>query len=200
MNRGVYMDFIKNNFFETAKLIEAFLGCDDNYTKLQEVIKLIAEKHRLGYKGLVCGNGGSACDAMHYAEELTGRFRKDRKALPAISLTDASHITCVGNDYGFEYIFSRGVEAYGQENDYLIAISTSGNSPNVIKAVEVAKGLNMLTIGLLGKDGGLLKDMVDFSFVVKAETSDRIQEVHILIIHTIIEGVERIIFSGNYEL
>jgi len=194
------MDFIKNNFFETAKLIEAFLNTDDNYTHLQKVIELIAEKHRLGYKGLVCGNGGSACDAMHYAEELTGKFRKDRKALPAISLTDASHITCVGNDYGFEYIFSRGVEAFGKENDYLIAISTSGNSPNVIKAVEAAKSLNMLTIGLLGKDGGKLKDMVDYSFVVGAETSDRVQEVHILILHTVIEGIERELFERNYEV
>ena len=192
------MDFIRNNFSETSRLIDSFLKSDDNNLNLEKAIKLIAEKHKNGYKGLVCGNGGSACDAMHYAEELTGRFRKDRKALPAISLTDASHITCVGNDYGFEYIFSRGVEAFGCENDYLIAISTSGNSQNVIKAVEVAKERNMLTIGLLGKDGGLLKDMVDFCFVVKAETSDRIQEVHILILHTLIEGIERDLFKENY--
>jgi len=192
------MDFIRNNFSETTRLIDSFLNDTDNCTNLEKAIKLIAEKHKNGYKGLVCGNGGSACDAMHYAEELTGRFRKDRKALPAISLTDASHITCVGNDYGFEYIFSRGVEAFGCENDYLIAISTSGNSPNVIKAVEAAKDRKMLTVGLLGKDGGLLKDMVDFSFIVKAETSDRIQEVHILIIHTLIEGIERELFKENY--
>jgi D-sedoheptulose 7-phosphate isomerase len=193
------MDFVLANFSKTASLIESFIKEDNNLTKLSEVIKQISHRHRNGFKGLTCGNGGSACDAMHYAEELTGRFRLDRKALPAISLTDASHITCVGNDYGFDHIFSRGVEAHGCENDYLIAISTSGNSTNVIQAVKSAKARKMLTIGLLGKDGGMLKNMTDISFIVKADTSDRIQEVHILIIHTIIEGVERELFAENYK-
>ena len=192
------MEFIKNNFKSTSDIIENFLSEDNNLRNLEIVIQLLADKHAIGFKGLTCGNGGSACDAMHYAEELTGRFRKDRAALAAISLTEVSHITCVANDFGFEYIFSRGIEALGKEGDYLIAISTSGNSPNVIKAVETARKMGILTIGLLGKDGGKLKDLTDYSFIVKAETSDRIQEVHILIIHTIIEGIERILFSENY--
>lgn len=192
------MKYINSNFLETSKLISLFINNEKNIKNLENLIKILAEKHKKGLKGLTCGNGGSACDAMHYAEELTGRFRKDRKALAAISLTDASHITCVANDFGFDYIFSRGVEAFGKEGDYLIAISTSGNSENIIKAVNTAKDMNILTIGLLGKDGGRLKDLTDFSFVIQANTSDRIQELHIIIIHTIIEGIERILFSENY--
>jgi D-sedoheptulose 7-phosphate isomerase len=161
---------------------------------------LLAEKHKNGDKGITCGNGGSACDAMHYAEELTGRFRKDRIALGAVALTDSTHITCVANDYGFEYIFSRGVEALGKKDDYLLAISTSGNSPNIIKAVESAKNIGMTSIGLLGKNGGKLKGIVDYAFIVPGETTDRIQEIHILLIHTIIEGIERVLFEGNYCL
>jgi D-sedoheptulose 7-phosphate isomerase len=192
------MDFIKNNFIHTAKLIDEFLSINNHQKQLEEVIVILANKHRQGLKGLTCGNGGSACDAMHYAEELTGRFRANRPALPAISLTDSTHITCVANDFGFEQIFSRGVEAFGQTGDYLIAISTSGNSPNIIRAVEVARERQMLTIGLLGRDGGILSNMTDFNFIVPAETSDRIQEVHILILHTMVEGIERILFEENY--
>jgi D-sedoheptulose 7-phosphate isomerase len=192
------MSFIKGNFLETASMIETFLNEERNLKNIEELVIILADKHKNGFKGLTCGNGGSACDAMHYAEELTGRFRHDRIALAAISLTDASHITCVANDFGFEHIFSRGVEAYGRAGDYLVAISTSGNSQNVIKAVEVAQNMNMLTIGILGKDGGKLRDMTDFTFIFDAKTSDRIQELHIMLIHTIIEGVERILFPQNY--
>ena len=192
------MEFIKNNFLETASLIENFLKAGNNFENLQDVIKLIAERHLAGNKGLICGNGGSACDAMHYAEEMTGRFRKDRKALAAISLTDVSHITCVANDFGFDQVFARSIEALGKEGDYLIALSTSGNSPNIIKAIEAAQKRNMLVIALLGNDGGIAKGMVDYSFVVEATTSDRVQEVHILIIHSIIEGMERLLFKENY--
>jgi D-sedoheptulose 7-phosphate isomerase len=192
------MDFIKKNFEHTAKLLDEFLLINNHQKQLEEMIVILANKHRQGQKGLTCGNGGSACDAMHYAEELTGRFRANRPALAAISLTDSSHITCVANDFGFEYIFSRAVEAFGQSGDYLIAISTSGNSPNIIRAVETSREKNMLTIGLLGRDGGLLADMTDFGFIVPADTSDRVQEVHILLIHTIIEGIERILFEENY--
>jgi len=192
------MEFIKNNFFKSAEIIGNFLRVDSNYEKMQDVIKLITEKHIEEYKGLVCGNGGSATEAMHYAEELTGRFRKDRRALAAISLTDVSHVTCVGNDYGFDQIFSRAIEAIGKRGDYLIAISTSGNSMNIIKAAEMAKSMNILTIGLLGHDGGAAKELMDYSFIVSAETSDRIQEVHMLIIHTMIEGIERLMFNENY--
>jgi len=192
------MDFIRDNFIEVGWLIGEFLNNQQNIDTLQTVIKTLADAHKNGNKGLVCGNGGSACDAMHYAQELTGRFRHDRKALPAISLTDVSHITCVANDYSFEQVFARGVEAYGVAGDYLIAISTSGNSANVVKAVEVAHNMGILTIGLLGKGGGKLKDLTDHHFIINADTSDRIQEIHIIIIHTIIEGIERLLFGENY--
>ena len=193
------MEFLKKNFFETAELISNFLVDDMNYVKLQDVIKLIAERHIEGGKGLICGNGGSACEAMHYSEELTGRFRKDRKALGALSLTDPTHITCVANDFGFDRVFERGIEALGNPQDYLIVLSTSGNSENIIRAVNKANELNMLTIGLLGKDGGKVKDTLDYSFIVPAKTSDRIQEVHMVIIHSMIEGIERLLFKENYD-
>jgi len=192
------MDFIKNNFWVTAELMSNFLQENNNYEKLQDVIKLISERHHGGGKGLVCGNGGSACEAMHFCEELTGRFRKDRKALAAIPLTDVSHITCVANDFGFEQIFARGIEAFGTSNDYLIAISTSGNSLNILKAIEAAKSINMLTICLLGRDGGIALGLADYDFLVRGNTSDRIQEVHMAIIHTFIEGIERLLFKENY--
>ena len=147
---------------------------------------------------MICGNGGSNCDALHFAEEFTGRFRKERRPLPAIAISDSSHITCVGNDYGFDYIFSKGVEAYGKAGDMFIGISTSGNSGNVIKAVEAAKNMGIKTVALLGKDGGKLKGMCDYEFIIPGETSDRIQEIHMMILHIIIEGVERIMFPENY--
>lgn len=193
------MSFIVKNLNSLRDLIVAFLNDEQNIVKLENVIKHISNTHLNNFKALCCGNGGSACDAMHYAEELTGRFRKDRKALAAISLTDSSHITCVANDFGFDYIFSRGVEALGCKGDYLIAISTSGNSKNVINAVIEAKKKSMYVIGLLGKDGGQLKDICDTSFVIPGNTSDRIQEMHIFLIHTIIEGIERTLFPENYE-
>ena len=135
---------------------------------------------------------------MHFAEEFTGRFRKDRKALPSLSISDSSHITCVGNDYGFDAIFSKGVEAFGQEGDFFLGLSTSGNSGNIIEAVKTAKERGMKTVALLGKDGGKLKGMCDYEFIIKANTSDRVQEVHMMILHIIIEGVERILFPENY--
>lgn len=149
-------------------------------------------------KILVCGNGGSACDAMHFAEELTGRFRKNRRALPAIALTDAAHMSCVGNDFGFEFIFSRAVEALGRAGDVLLAISTSGNSENVSLAVEQANGCGMQTVCLLGKDGGKLKGKCDAELVVPSISTDRIQETHILVLHLLVEAIERELFPENY--
>lgn len=182
----------------TASLLENFIKEEAEKKETEKVAKELANVFQLGNKVLICGNGGSNCDALHFAEEFTGRFRKDRKALPAISLSDSSHITCVGNDYGFDYIFSRGVEAYGKEGDMFIGISTSGNSTNVIKAVEVAKKMGLKTCVLLGKDGGKLKGMCDYEFIIPGNTSDRIQEIHMMILHIIIEGVEKIMFPENY--
>ncbi len=182
----------------TASLLENFIKEEAEKKETEKVAKDLANIFQLGNKVLICGNGGSNCDALHFAEEFTGRFRKDRRALPAISLSDSSHITCVGNDYGFDYIFSRGVEAYGKDGDMFIGISTSGNSANVIKAVEAAKKMGLKTCVLLGKDGGKLKGMCDYEFIIPGNTSDRIQEIHMMILHIIIEGVEKIMFPENY--
>ena len=179
-------------------LLENFIKEEEERRETEKVAKALADTFLKGNKVLICGNGGSNCDALHFAEEFTGRFRGDRRALPAIAISESSHITCVGNDYGFDYIFSRGVEAYGKEGDMFFGISTSGNSPNVIKAVEAAKKLGMKTCVLLGKDGGKLKGMCDYEFIIPGKTSDRIQEIHMMILHIIIEGVERIMFPENY--
>ena len=187
-----------DSYKTTLTLLENFIKEEAERGETEKVSKDLANIFQLGNKVLICGNGGSNCDALHFAEEFTGRFRKDRRALPAISLSDSSHITCVGNDYGFDYIFSRGVEAYGKEGDMFIGISTSGNSANVIKAVEIAKKMGLKTCVLLGKDGGKLKGMCDYEFIIPGNTSDRIQEIHMMILHIIIEGVEKIMFPENY--
>ncbi len=191
-------EHVKNSFFTAYETVKKFVEDNNNIEKTAEVAKALAETYRRGGKSLIAGNGGSNCDALHFAEEFTGRFRKDRKALPSISLSDSSHITCVGNDYGFDFIFSRGVEAYGKEGDFFFGISTSGNSKNVIEAVKMAKEKGLKTVGLLGKDGGKLKGTCDYEFIVEGETTDRIQEVHMMILHIIIEGVERELFPENY--
>lgn len=180
------------------QLLENFIKEEEERKETEKTSKELAKVFKNGNKVLICGNGGSNCDALHFAEEFTGRFRSDRKALPAIAISDSSHITCVGNDYGFDSIFSRGVEAYGKTGDMFFGISTSGNSPNVIKAVEAAKKIGMKTCLLLGKDGGKLKGMGDFEFIIPGKTSDRIQEIHMMILHIIIEGVEKIMFPENY--
>ena len=188
------MNLLESYKIELA-LLENFIKEEEERRETEKVAKELADVFTKGNKVLICGNGGSNCDALHFAEEFTGRFRGDRKALPAIAISDSSHITCVGNDYGFDYIFSRGVEAYGKEGDMFFGISTSGNSPNVIKAVEAAKKLGMKTCVLLGKDGGKLKGICDYEFIIPGKTSDRIQEIHMMILHIIIEGVERIMFE-----
>ena len=180
---------IRNSYLTAFETVKAFVENEENIEKTEKVAQELA----LAYK-----NGGSNCDAMHFAEEFTGRFRKDRRALPSISISDSSHITCVGNDFGFDFVFAKGVEAFGQEGDFFFGISTSGNSKNVIEAVKTAKKKNLKTVALLGKDGGKLKGECDYEFIIPGETSDRIQEVHMMILHIIIEGVERILFPENY--
>lgn len=187
-----------DSYKDELKLLAEFIETEEKLNTTEKIAKELANAFLNGNKVLICGNGGSNCDALHFAEEFSGKFRKERKALPAISLSDSSHITCVGNDYGFEYIFSRGVEAFGKKGDFLIGISTSGNSANVIKAIEEAKTLGMKTVGLLGKNGGKLKGCCDYEFIIPGETSDRVQEIHMMILHIIIEGVEKIMFPENY--
>lgn len=146
-------------------------------------------------KIIIAGNGGSLCDATHFAEELTGYFRSHRPALPAIALAEAGHITCVANDAGFEQVFARGVEAYGQPGDIFVVLTTSGKSPNLIKAVETAQKRGLTVVAFLGKGGGALKGKADYELIIKEmTTSDRIQEAHMTAIHIIIELVEKLLF------
>lgn len=183
---------------ENIRLVNYFLSDRKGKETLERVSQLLSESFRAGHKVLICGNGGSACDAMHFAEEFTGRFLKARKALPVISLTDAGHLTCVANDMGFEEVFARGVEAYGVKGDWLISLSTSGNSPNVLRALEEANSKDLHTFSLLGKSGGKMAGLSEYEIIIPGTTPDRIQEVHMLILHMLIELVERQLFPENY--
>lgn len=191
---------LKHSFQEATTALNQFQSDSQNLESLNSMAKTIAQCFKSGNKVLACGNGGSACDAIHFAEEFTGRFRNHRKALPVIALTEASHLTCVANDYGWDEVFARGVEAYGKSGDLLVAISTSGNSQNVIRAVETAKRLDMQTLLFLGKTGGKLKGTGNLEIVVSSETTERIQEIHMTALHILIECVERILFPENYAL
>ena len=173
---------VLSNFMADPKLIET----------IAEMAHLMTQAIENGGKIITCGNGGSHCDAMHFAEELTGRYRNDRKSLPAIAISDAAHLTCVGNDYGYEFIFSRFIEGMGNNGDVLLAISTSGNSMNIVNAVKAAKEKKMKTIVLTGKDGGKLADIADRLLIVPHfGFADRIQEIHIKIIHIMILLIEQ---------
>lgn len=181
----------QKNFQEAELLLNQFNQDTSNFEKIEAAIKIIVTSLQSNGKIISCGNGGSMCDAMHFAEELTGRFRGDRKALAAVSISDPSHISCVGNDYGYDFIFSRYLEALGNEGDVLLAISTSGNSKNVLNAIEVAKAKGIKVIGLTGKDGGKMGNQVDVEIrAPHADFADRAQEIHIKVIHSLIHGVE----------
>ncbi len=185
------MDLIKNNFLEAEKTLKEFISNESNFANIKKAGDILVESLRNGGKAISCGNGGSMCDAMHFAEELTGRFRDEREAIAAVSISDPSHITCVGNDYGFDHIFSRYVEAIGKKGDVLLGISTSGNSKNVLNAVEAAKKIGMKVIGLTGKDGGKMAELCDVEIrSPKSPYSDRVQEIHIKVIHTLINYIE----------
>lgn len=158
--------------------------------------EILAEAFKDGKKVIIAGNGGSLCDAAHFAEELTGFFRQYRRALPAIALSEPGHITCTGNDLGFDWIFARGVEAYGLPGDVFVGLTTSGNSVNVVKAFETARERGLKTIAFLGKDGGKLKGFADLELIIEGfSTSDRIQEAHMAAIHLIIEETEMRLFG-----
>ncbi|MEA9356566.1 D-sedoheptulose 7-phosphate isomerase [Bacteriovorax sp. PP10] len=190
--------FALSSLQDAQKVLTSFIENKDNVEKINSAINMMVESYKNNGRMFSCGNGGSMCDAMHFAEELTGRFRKERAPLAAMAINDPSHLTCVSNDYGYDVVFSRYVEAWGNKGDVLLAISTSGNSPNVLLAAEAARKKGMKVIGLLGKDGGKLKNMVDVAIVVDSPVSDRIQEVHIKCIHIFIEGIERSMFPENY--
>jgi D-sedoheptulose 7-phosphate isomerase len=192
------MDFIRHSFQDAHNVLTKFISDEQNIIKVESAIKMMVNSYKNNGRVFSCGNGGSMCDAMHFAEELTGRFRKERKPLGAMAISDSSHISCVANDYGYDFIFSKYLEAWANNGDVLLAISTSGNSPNVINAVHAAKAKGMKVVGLLGKGGGKMKDMVDVALIVDSNISDRIQEIHIKCIHIMIEGIERDLFPENY--
>lgn len=181
---------IADHFSEAASVLAAF-STPDNFEKIERAGDLMVTSIRSGGKIISCGNGGSMCDAMHFAEELTGRYRDDRQALPALSISDPSHISCVGNDYGYASIFSRYLEAIGNKGDVLLAISTSGNSQNVINAIEAARKKGMYIVGLTGKDGGKMASLCDVEIRAPySNFADRAQEIHIKVIHSLIDHIE----------
>jgi D-sedoheptulose 7-phosphate isomerase len=185
-------EHIRKHFLEAQQVLNAFLADDKNLLKIEAAGALMVEAINAGKKIISCGNGGSMCDAMHFAEELSGRYRDDRRALPALCISDSSHISCVANDYGYDFVFSRMIEAIGQSGDVLVAISTSGNSKNVLNAIEAAKAKGMKIIGLTGKDGGMMAARCDIEIrVPQSAYADRAQEIHIKIIHSLIDYVER---------
>ena len=164
--------------------------------QIADVVELMINCFKNGKKLLVMGNGGSAADSQHFAAEIVGRFKLERAALPAIALsTDTSILTAIGNDYGFDTIFSRQIEALAEKGDVVIGLSTSGNSPNVLKALELARERGCLTIGLLGKDGGSIKTVCDLALIVPTNDTPRVQEGHITIIHIICDLVEKGMFT-----
>ncbi len=190
---------LQNSAQEALRAIETLQGATcQNF--LEKAAFLLSDTFRAGNKVLIAGNGGSLSDATHFAEELTGFFRKKRPALPAIALAEAAHITCVGNDVGFEQIFSRGIEALGKSGDLFIGLTTSGNSENLVSAFETARKQNLKTIAFLGKTGGKLKGYADLEWIVEGFSySDRIQEAHMAAIHILIEATETLLFPRVAE-
>ncbi len=186
-------DLIKQELLEAQKVLDNFIKDEKLLSAIQQAGELMAHSIQQGGKIISCGNGGSHCDAMHFAEELTGRYRDNRPALPAVAISDVSHISCVGNDYGFDEIFSRYVEGLGRPGDVLLGISTSGNSKNVIRAVEAAREKKLKVVILTGKDGGKLQGMSDVEICVPHfGYADRIQEIHIKVIHILILMIEKL--------
>lgn len=186
------LNSIEEQFQEAQAVLAEFANNKENLKNIEKAGRLLVDSFANGGKAISCGNGGSMCDAMHFAEELTGRYRNDRQAFPAISISDPSHISCVGNDYGYDFIFSRFIEGMGNKGDVLLAISSSGNSKNVVLAIEAAKKKGMKVIGLTGKDGGQMAGKCDVEIrAPHSKYADRAQEIHIKVIHTLIDFVEK---------
>lgn len=191
-----YQDIISNELKEAQLVLERFLNDPEQIAKIESAAALMAEAINNNGKIISCGNGGSHCDAMHFAEELTGRYRNNRRALPAIAISDVSHLSCVSNDFGYEYVFSRFVEGLGQPGDVLLGLSTSGNSENIIRATEAAKKKGMKVVILSGKDGGKLAGAADVEIrVPHFGYADRIQEIHIKVIHIFMLLIESMVLA-----
>lgn len=188
----MYQELIRGELTEAAATLDNFLKDEKNIEVIQQAAVMLADSFKAGGKVMSCGNGGSHCDAMHFAEELTGRYRENRPGYPAIAISDVSHLSCVSNDFGYEYVFSRFVESVGREGDVLLGISTSGNSGNIIKAIDAARAKGMKVITLTGKDGGKMAGSADIEIrVPHFGYADRIQEIHIKVIHILIMLIEK---------
>ena len=185
------IDLIRNELEESSTVLNRFLLDENQIKNIKTAAIAMASSIKNGKKIISCGNGGSHCDAMHFAEELTGRYRNNRKPYAAIAISDPSHISCVSNDFGYEYIFSRFIEGIGNSGDCLLVLSTSGNSKNIINAIQISKSKGLCTIALTGKDGGKISSMADIEIrVPHFGFADRIQEIHIKVIHILIKLIE----------
>jgi D-sedoheptulose 7-phosphate isomerase len=183
-------DFLKNARKGSLADLQSFWDSPETVASLEKALILLKSSLEKGGTVFTCGNGGSMCDAIHFAEEMLGKYDKSRRSLPAICLGDPGTLTCIANDFGFDQVFSRQIEALAKDPDILLVISTSGNSKNLLEAVTVARKKGTKTIGLLGKGGGELKNLVDVAIVVPSQITARIQEIHTLCVHLLIEGTE----------
>lgn len=191
MSQEQIPEHILAHFNEAADILQQFRNNQEQMMQIKKAADAMIQTIQNGGKIITCGNGGSHCDAMHFAEELTGRYRNNRPGIAAIAISDPSHISCVGNDYGYNFVFSRYVEALGKPGDILLGISTSGNSENVMNAIEAAKHIGMNTIALTGKDGGKIAQLCDIEIrAPHSAYADRAQEIHIKVIHTLIHSIE----------
>lgn len=194
------VDHVKSALTAAQSALAALIENEATLESIAQAAHAIAESQRQGGAVYSCGNGGSLCDAMHFAEEMTGRYRQNRKPYRAAAISDVSHMACVGNDYGYEHVFSRWIEAMGTEKDVLVAITTSGTSKNIVAAAKAAKAKGMTVVALTGKAGSLITDEADIAVVTPAgRWADRVQELHIKVIHILIELIERELDAQNYN-
>ena len=196
----IVKDHIRASLNEAKAALDVLAANEQTIAAIARASEMLIGTFRAGGRVYACGNGGSMADAMHFAEELTGRYRDDRPGLPALAISDPGHLTCVANDFGYQHVFSRFIESHGRAGDCLLAISTSGKSPNILAAARAAKKLDMRVIALTGKPGSELESLADVCLATPGGgTSDRVQELHIKIIHILIELIERAMFPGNYR-
>jgi len=191
---------INASLLEAKAALDNLLASEVTLSAIEGAAAALIDTLKSGGRVYACGNGGSMSDAVHFAEELSGRYRDERPGLPAIAISDLGHLTCVANDFGYEHVFSRFIESHGRAGDCLLAISTSGRSPNILNAARAAKTLKMKVIALTGKPGSQLESLVDICLATPGGSySDRVQELHIKVIHVLIELIERALFPQNYR-
>lgn len=191
---------IRSSLLDAREALDKLLANERALKGIEQAVRVLLATFETRGRVYACGNGGSMCDAMHFAEELTGRYRRNRPGLAVVAISDPAHLSCVGNDFGYEDVFSRFVESHGQDGDCLLAISTSGRSANVVKAARVAKALQMSVVALTGSAGSPLESVADVCLCTPAGPfADRVQELHIKVIHILIEMVEREMFPQNYH-